>query len=359
MPVLHLHSITARNGKSSIGSRTPSLHQAASCQTGRRTLLSRLNLSSAFPKRDLALTSILLAGVGLLSGQVPAPTEPFNPAAPIPVAPLPIIKTQKQGPCRVISKSESSGRTLTALGSSYLASIAGFSSVEPSRPIGIGNPAQDLQNLPPCLPPPLINFYQRFINGPEIKPLSPKEKARLAARNLLDPFNAITIAGNAAIAIGSDSHSAYGPGIPGFWRYTGVSYTEDMTSEFFGTFLVPSIFHQDPHYHRMPHAPIPRRILNAIVQVGWTKSDHGKGMPNFSTFLASPIDAEIANLYVPGIETDLPTTTARVVTGWALAPTDNFVTEFLPDVARRIHVQIVFVQQIINQISTPGAPGFP
>ncbi|WP_162601639.1 hypothetical protein [Occallatibacter savannae] len=252
----------------------------------------------------------------------------------------------------MIPKSESAGRTLTKFGAFYIATLPGLP--EPGGPTPSNQ--NDVQNLPACLPPPLINFYQRFINGPEIKPLTPKEKARLAARNVLDPFNAITIAGNAAIAIGSDSHSAYGPGIPGFWRYTGVSYTEDMTSEFFGTFLIPSIFHQDPHYHRMPHAPIPRRILNSIMQVGWTRSDSGKGMPNYSTLIASPIDAEIADLYVPGIHSNLPSTAARVVTGWALAPTDNFVTEFLPDVARRVHVQIVFVQQIINQISSPGSP---
>lgn len=307
----------------------------------------------------LLLFMSMLAGFNAACAQTPAPREPINPAAPIPAAPLPIIKNQKQGPCRVIPKSESSGRTLTALGASYLATVAGYPPMEQAAEPAAGTPADVIRNLPPCLPPPLINFYERFINGPEIKPLTPKEKARLAARNVLDPFNAITIAGNSAIAIGSDSHSAYGPGIPGFWRYTGVSYTEDITSEFFGTFLIPSIFHQDPHYHRMPHAPIPRRILNAIVQVGWTKSDAGKGIPNYSTLIAAPIDAEIANLYVPGIHSNLPSTAARVVTGWALAPTDNFVTEFLPDVARLIHVQIVFVQQIINQVSSPGAPGFP
>ena len=38
---------------------------------------------------------------------------------------------------------------------------------------------------------------------PEVKPLTPKEKAHLAAKNLLDPFNAVTILGTAAIAIGS------------------------------------------------------------------------------------------------------------------------------------------------------------
>jgi hypothetical protein len=35
----------------------------------------------------------------------------------------------------------------------------------------------------------------------------------------------------------------------------------------------------------------------------------------------------------------------------ATAPIDNFVTEFLPDVARKIHVRVVLIQQIINQVA--------
>jgi hypothetical protein len=339
------------------------LHDAARCQPRHGTTRQSRGSASSLTACDLLFTAaIFLAASTFASPQAPAHSEPINPAVPIPTAPLPVIKNQKQGPCRVIANSQSAGKTLTALGSSLLTAAAGFPPIEQDvEPAAPGKPREPeaVQDLPPCPRAPFINFYQRFINGPEVKPLTPKEKARLAARNLLDPFNAVTIAGSAAVAIGSDSHSAYGPGFPGFWGYLGVSYSEDTTSEFFGTFLIPSIFHQDPHYHRMPHAPIPRRILNAIVQVGWTRSDTGKGIPNYSTFIAAPIDAEIANLYVPGIESDLPTTATRVVTGWALAPTDNFITEFLPDVARHIHVQIVFVQQIINQVSRPGSPGFP
>jgi hypothetical protein len=41
--------------------------------------------------------------------------------------------------------------------------------------------------------------------------------------------------------------------------------------------------------------------------------------------------------------------------GLAIAPTDNFITEFLPDIARRIHVRVVLIQQIINQVAkTPN-----
>ena len=63
------------------------------------------------------------------------------------------------------------------------------------------------------------------------------------------------------------------------------------------------------------------------------------------------IDDEVSNLYVPGRETDLPASAQRYAIGLATAPIDNFITEFLPDVARHIHVQIVIIQRIINQVA--------
>ncbi len=78
-----------------------------------------------------------------------------------------------------------------------------------------GEPAPPQSGKQPFAPPPRSaelpdralrshssTSSQRFINGPEVKPLTPKEKARLAVKNLLDPFNAITILGTAAIAVG-------------------------------------------------------------------------------------------------------------------------------------------------------------
>jgi hypothetical protein len=220
-----------------------------------------------------------------------------------------------------------------------------------------------------------IHWLDRFITGPGVEPLTPAEKAHLAVHNLLDPFNFVTIAGDAGIAVASNSHSPYGPGMPGFGRYVGVSFTEDMTGEFFGTFLIPSIVHQDPHYHRMgnttkspiPGAPpvttkdtvssIARRARHAIVQVVWTQGDDGKGMVNYANIVGFAIEGEIANFYVPGQRTNLPSTAERYGTGLATAPIDNFITEFLPDVARHIHVRDVFVQRIINQVAKTGPPG--
>lgn len=227
--------------------------------------------------------------------------------------------------------------------------------VRPMKPCPAPNEPPGIR-LAPCAPPH-ENWYQHFVRGPRENQLTPKDKAWLAARNIVDPFNAITILGEAAISVGSDSHSPYGPGMSGYGRYVGVSYCQDLTGEFFGTFLIPSVTHQDPHYHRLDKAGIPRRITHAIIQVVWTRSDTGHGMPNYANLAGFAIDDQISNLYVPGRETSAEATASRYAIGIATAPIGNFITEFVPDVARHIHVQIVIIQRVINQVARNEAGG--
>jgi hypothetical protein len=205
-----------------------------------------------------------------------------------------------------------------------------------------------------------LNPYVRFLDTSVPIPMTPRQKGYLAFRDVIDPFNLATIFGSSAISIAADSHSAYGPGFGGFAELSGVSLLQDATGEFFGTFLIPSIAHQDPHYHRMPTASVPRRLLHAVSHTVIAQSDFGHNMPNYAAFFTYPIASEISNLYVPGIESDGPSTVKRIFIGYALDPVNNLIIEFLPDVARRIHVRVIFVQQIINQIavtsSTSGGP---
>jgi hypothetical protein len=199
---------------------------------------------------------------------------------------------------------------------------------------------------------PMINWYARFLNGPQVKAMTPTQKAHLAARNLIDPFNVLTIAGEAAISVAANPHSPYGPGMPGYGRYVGVSFTANMVGEFFGTFLIPSIAHQDPHYHRMPGASIPRRAFHTVSQIVWTQGDNGRGMVNYADLVGFACDDAIGGLYVPGQQTNLRADAERYGLVLASAPIDNIVTEFVPDLARRIHVQVVVFQRIVNSFAT-------
>ena len=194
-----------------------------------------------------------------------------------------------------------------------------------------------------------VNYFGRFVDA-GIHPLTARQKGYLALRNTVDPYNFATIGFFSAIAVASDPNSAYGPGFPGFARNFGVAYCETAVDAFFGTFLIPAIAHQDPHYHRMPNASYERRILHVLTQVVWAQSDYGLGMPNYSTLGTTVIGDGLGNLYVPGRQKSWGSAAARDLTAIATDPIGNFITEFVPDVASRVNVHIVLLQQIVNQV---------
>lgn len=202
----------------------------------------------------------------------------------------------------------------------------------------------------------LVYPYQRFLGTDVIVPLTWQQKGLLALHDLTDPANFGTILGISAITVGADSHSAYGPGFKGFGKSVGVSLAQDATGQFFGAFAIPAIAHQDPRYFRMPHATVTRRILYSVSRTFVSRHDDGTPMPNYAALLNYPIGATISNLYVPGIDGDGASTVERIFTGIATDPANNLLNEFLPDVASRIHIRIIFVQQILNNI-TSGANG--
>lgn len=209
-----------------------------------------------------------------------------------------------------------------------------------------------LQGPPPCMPE---NPISPFVTSVDVRPLTSHEKARLALRDFMDPFNLVTIAGYSGVAVAWNSHSAYGSGFAGWAKLTGYGLVEDAQGEFFETYAIPSVVHQDPRYHREPHASVKRRFVHAIAHTFVARSDEGRRMPNYAALMTYPISAELSNLYVPGIHTNGTSTAKRVVIGIASDPAGTLVAEFLPDVARHIHIHVQFVQELVDAAAV-GAP---
>jgi hypothetical protein len=298
-------------------------------------------------------TLIFLLAACAAQGQRP-PVAPPNPQPePAPQASLP------DSPDQALQEAQSP--TIEDQESVVAAAKAAFASSGTKPPpcrktnwLGIQHPPQTIEGSEPVATLQCVNVldpYARFLDTRMPIPMTPAQKGHLAFRDVVDPFNLITILGSSALTIAIDSHTAYGPGFKGFGELSGVSLSQDVIGEFFGTFLIPSIAHEDPHYHRMPTAAFPRRLLHAVSRTVIAQSDYGHPMPNYSTLLTYPIASEISNLYVPGIQSNGPSTVKRIFIGYALDPVNNIVTEFLPDVAKHIHVRIIFVQQILNQIA--------
>ncbi len=268
---------------------------------------------------------------------------PDSASTDLPDAPEPAQATQENVVAVAEASFKASGRGARSCG---VFSAMKVVYVDPSR-----------YDVPkPCTE--LIYPYQRFLTSNVVIPMTWQQKGYLSLHELTDPINFATILGISAITVGADSHSAYGPGLKGFGKSVGVSYLQDATAQFFGAFAIPVIAHQDPRYFRMPHAPFTKRLVYSISRTVVARSDSGKSMPNYATLLNYPIGAELANLYVPGIHPDAASTVARIFTGYALDPVNSLINEFLPDVASHVHVRVIIVQRILNNVASGNSiPG--
>ncbi len=206
---------------------------------------------------------------------------------------------------------------------------------------------------------PQVNSFARFLTYSGPLPLTARQKLFLAYKNVRDPFNLLTIGGEAGISIGSDSHTAYGPGWPAFGKYSAISLAQDTAGEFFGTFLFPALTHEDPHYYRMPNLPIRSRILHVIDAVVVARNDQGTPMFNYSVVFGTVCTSLLGNLYVPGRQTGWGASAARISVALATDPTGNAITEFLPDIARRININVVLVQRVINRVAVEEGGSAP
>ena len=313
-------------------------------------------MTRGVPNGALLLAAVLLGRPLLLAQQTSRPED--LPEAPQPAVSVPVQEApapSARSPEAVSSQGQQSNRH------------PGFPPVSPPAPGRMPVPADSRRSIPGARPEcqpdssspaervmscqPDVPMFSRFLNSSAPLPLSSRQKFILAARNVSDPFNLLTIAGLSAISIASDSHNADGPGFPGFAKNAGVSLTQDMVGEFFGTFLIPSLAHQDPHYHRMPNLPLRRRIFHVLDEVVIAQSDQGAPMFNYATVVGTICSSSLGNIYVPGRKHSFGASTARITTALATDPIGNAITEFVPDLARRINFQVVIVQRVINRVA--------
>ena len=300
----------------------------------------------------LLLGDILALGLALGAGNcaaaqtAPAPAPSAEPAQPAASASAESKPTKPAKPVKPYDACDikNAGASMVATGGLRAVSVLGVG--ETSRTAS----ASAVQSRV-CSDFAPINWYDRFVTGPDVMRFSPEQKFRLAVTNIINPFNLGTIVGEAGIEVAANSHSPYGPGVYGWAKLSGTNLTQDMTDQFFGTFLVPTITHTDPHYHRRPDFSIPHRIWHCIDQTFWERDDNGGDTFNYSQIVAPVFDIAISNLYVPGLQTRFSADAERYGIDIATAPIDNFITEFVPSIASHIHTHVVLVQRIVNQVA--------
>ena len=166
--------------------------------------------------------------------------------------------------------------------------------------------------------------------------LTPGQKFRLFGFNTFNPFPIASAAAQAGLSQAFDSPEGFGQGAEGYGKRFGAAYANTATSQFFGTFLFPSILKQDPRYFRQGEGSGGSRIVYAVTRVFITRNDSGKRAPNVSFLLAAGSSAAISNLYYPAGSRQFGDAAIRFGTEYGTQAGFNLFKEFWPDIKHKL-----------------------
>jgi hypothetical protein len=174
-------------------------------------------------------------------------------------------------------------------------------------------------------------------SAPPYTPLTPGQKFEHFARASVNPYFLLGAGAAAGISQAADTNPGYGQGGEGYGKRFGAAIADEASSNFFGTFLYPTIFHQDPRYFRKgPEGGTGgQRLGYAITRVFVTRGDSGKSQFNISRVLGSLSSAALSNVYYSVHEQTGAKTAERFGLNLAGQAGFNVVREFLPNIFHR------------------------
>lgn len=202
---------------------------------------------------------------------------------------------------------------------------------------------------------------RRSIFFPELAtsrgPLSKKQKFELFADESVAPSRFLTSAVSAGIAQARNSLSGYGQEWGGYGKRFGSSMASRASTNFFATFLLPSMMHTDPRYFVLLHGGTGYRIRYAVSRIVITRTDSGGRAVNWPGIIGPLLAESLATSYLPVNEQTTGRTFQRygVRIGFTLA--SNVVKEYWPTIFRGL--RIGKIAPGLNPDSSMTAPDAP
>lgn len=167
-------------------------------------------------------------------------------------------------------------------------------------------------------------------------PLTARGKCRLFVKDETDPFTFGWVAFEAGIAQANNDFAGYGQGAAGYGKRYGAGLADETAGGFFGTFLFPSILHQDPRYYRLGGGPFKRRFGHALIRPVLTHTDSGGRAFNWSGILGRIATSSLSNAYYPEGNRGVGATFSRVAMSLPFSMLDQLINEFGPDLQNKI-----------------------
>ncbi len=170
------------------------------------------------------------------------------------------------------------------------------------------------------------------------RPLSHSEKFRLFSQDLLQWGTHVSLAIDAGLSLSTNDRPFLGRGGYGFLRRYGFNVVDEANSVFFGAFLFPTLFHEDPRYIPLDRGTRRARIAYAVSRVVVTRNDAGRTELNKSLILGTVVSSAIASAYYApaGGSTGAGVVFANAGIILASEAGFNLFKEYWPNVSRKL-----------------------
>ena len=190
------------------------------------------------------------------------------------------------------------------------------------------------------------------------KPLTPEEKFGLFARDSVSIFNVVGSGIAAGFSQARDTQSGYGQGAEGYFKRFGASMTYGASNNFFGTFLIASMLHEDPRYFVKGSGNFRERVRYAATRVVVTRSDRGGHVINWAGLLGPLAGAALANTYLPADSQGVGNTFSRWGVTLGVAAGTNLLREYWPTINKELRLPNMGMTppDTVNPTAAPSAP---
>ena len=170
------------------------------------------------------------------------------------------------------------------------------------------------------------------------KPLSMRQKLELSADASIAPSRVLSSLAGAGLSQAADTLHAYGQGGDGYAKRFGSSMASQASDHFFGTFLLPSMLHDDPRYFVKLHGGLGVRIGYAMSRIVVTRKDNGERATNWPEIIAPLLAESLANSYLPTNERTAGKTFRRYGVRLGLTAAGNLAKEYWPNIVRSLRI---------------------
>lgn len=169
-------------------------------------------------------------------------------------------------------------------------------------------------------------------------PLTSGQKFKLFVDRTIAPSTFVAAAGSAALGQATNNYEGWGQGWDAYGKRVGAAVANSASTNFFGTFVFPSMFHQDPRHFFSNRSGFKKRVAYALTRQVVTRTDDGRKTFNWSRVLSLLVSESIANTYLPPQERTAGRTFERAGTRFTIGIGTALLKEYWPDIFKKFGV---------------------